>query len=771
MTKLHNFTGEEIIATELPSLLNQNFKYGEDTYVSKSDADQVYARVDKANVFSTDQHILVDKALKWSSIINGQAVDSGHIDALNYTGNSASATKANQDGKGNDIANTYATKSELNAKATKSTTLGGYGIVDAYTKEEVEALIGSGGGGGGTGGGDYVLPIATSNRLGGVKIGDNINITSGVISVADSSISSKGVVQLTDSTSSTSTTSAATPASVKSAYDLAKSKADKATTLAGYGIKDAYTKAEVDAKVGSGGGGITATTLAGYGITDAYTKSEVDTKVNAKATKATTLGGYGITNAYTKGEVNYVLEGLAEAIDESFVTVNNVDQVILGKKLFANVTSPEDDGTVIVAGLDTSLGGWNVSNYNVGNKDLVSIASYNAEGMLFMGFNETLDSMGMVSPDGFFTVHSDGSTGTLFFEGDGANLNGYPILTGKGGTLSGTSVITEVENGENIVGTIFEANEDNNPIVISSNRSEEIDSHCELEIGDKGFNLFCITEDGDSVKASGIGTVDNEGTIATISTEGIILATTDGLEVDANYALNLLGADGIVYVGSGGLYQDGFLVITGDKGILTHNGYVVNTVNGNYCDAFGNVEIPLATTTKAGVMSPADKAKLDGLTSGGSVGGSSDGYLPNNTYNLTTSSGLTYVTDELFGGLYNFLVLLYDPQLHGSNSPKYIEIVLGNYSEYITEDSGIMVDSFDLRTGLKSEIESGNMSSSFGSAPMFVQGKSYDIGVASTPLPKVVGTALWCNFMVNSNFIENHLETFLERLSIKGFID
>ena len=189
MTKLHNFTGEEIIATELPSLLNQNFKYGEDTYVSKSDADQVYARVDKANVFNTDQHILADKALKWSSIINGQAVDSGHIDALNYTGNSASATKANQDGKGNNIANTYATKSELNAKATKATTLGGYGIVDAYTKEEVEALIGSSGGGGGTGGGDYVLPIATSNRLGGVKIGDNINITSGVISVADSSIS------------------------------------------------------------------------------------------------------------------------------------------------------------------------------------------------------------------------------------------------------------------------------------------------------------------------------------------------------------------------------------------------------------------------------------------------------------------------------------------------------------------------------------------------------------------------------------------------------
>ena len=47
-----------------------------------------------------------------------------------------------------------------------------------------------------------------------------------------------------------------------------------------------------------------STTVAGYGITNAYTKTEVDTKVNAKADSATTLSGYGINNAYTKTEVN-----------------------------------------------------------------------------------------------------------------------------------------------------------------------------------------------------------------------------------------------------------------------------------------------------------------------------------------------------------------------------------------------------------------------------------------------------------------------------------
>lgn len=96
----------------------------------------------------------------------------------------------------------------------------------------------------------YILPEATASVLGGVKIGTNISVSSGTISVANGSTSAKGVVQLTNSTSSTSTTTAATPASVKSAYDLAKGKQSPATTLAGYGIEDAYTKTEVDSLVG-----------------------------------------------------------------------------------------------------------------------------------------------------------------------------------------------------------------------------------------------------------------------------------------------------------------------------------------------------------------------------------------------------------------------------------------------------------------------------------------------------------------------------------------
>lgn len=109
-------------------------------------------------------------------------------------------------------------------------------------------------------------------------------------------------------------------------------KADKSTTLAGYGITNAYTKTEVDGKVsdltsqlGTANEAIEgletsieskadkSTTLQGYGITDAYTKTETDgflaqkadtTVVNGKADKSTTLAGYGIEDAYTKGEVD-----------------------------------------------------------------------------------------------------------------------------------------------------------------------------------------------------------------------------------------------------------------------------------------------------------------------------------------------------------------------------------------------------------------------------------------------------------------------------------
>ena len=96
---------------------------------------------------------------------------------------------------------------------------------------------------------NYTLPAATASVLGGVKIGSNININSGVISVNNASTTQKGVVELIDSSVTEDYTKAPTAAAMKRTWELASGKQNPETTLSGYGITDAYTKTEVDNKI------------------------------------------------------------------------------------------------------------------------------------------------------------------------------------------------------------------------------------------------------------------------------------------------------------------------------------------------------------------------------------------------------------------------------------------------------------------------------------------------------------------------------------------
>ncbi|MBC3420524.1 phage tail protein [Pseudomonas sp. RW3S2] len=100
------------------------------------------------------------------------------------------------------------------------------------------------------------------------------------------------------------------------------SKANAATTLAGYGITDAYTKAQIDSSLASKAN--SATTIAGYGITDAYTKAQLDSSLNSKAAKATTLDGYGITDAVSKsgGTISGAIKIAVEGQDVSSAALN-----------------------------------------------------------------------------------------------------------------------------------------------------------------------------------------------------------------------------------------------------------------------------------------------------------------------------------------------------------------------------------------------------------------------------------------------------------------
>jgi hypothetical protein len=122
----------------------------------------------------------------------------------------------------------------------------------------------------------------------------------------------------------------------------------KPTTIAGFGITDAYTKTEADGRYRPIGyvpawSEVTSkpTTLAGYGITDAAPKSHCDvtsgnphgTTFAALASKPTTIATFGITDAYTK----------TEADGRYLAATANAAGVAAGFKIGANATN---SGTV-----------------------------------------------------------------------------------------------------------------------------------------------------------------------------------------------------------------------------------------------------------------------------------------------------------------------------------------------------------------------------------------------------------------------------------------
>ena len=101
----------------------------------------------------------------------------------------------------------------------------------------------------------------------------------------------------------------------------------KATTLAGYGIQNAYTKPETDGLLLQKANN--ANTLAGYGILNAYTKPETDWLLSQKANNAITLAGYGIGDAYTKAVIDAALAAKQAAIDYLVATKQDKNTALM----------------------------------------------------------------------------------------------------------------------------------------------------------------------------------------------------------------------------------------------------------------------------------------------------------------------------------------------------------------------------------------------------------------------------------------------------------
>ena len=132
-------------------------------------------------------------------------------------------------------------------------------------------------------------------------------LTASKVTVGAVTVSGGKVSGLTDAALSAVSTEAVTGKQLNATNTTVAGKADKATTLTGYGITDAYTKTETTAAIDTAKTELTtaigkkadaATTLTGYGITDAYTKTAADEKITAAtadmATKTQVTADIGI---------------------------------------------------------------------------------------------------------------------------------------------------------------------------------------------------------------------------------------------------------------------------------------------------------------------------------------------------------------------------------------------------------------------------------------------------------------------------------------------
>ena len=96
-----------------------------------------------------------------------------------------------------------------------------------------------------------------------------------------------------------------------------------------------YTKEQIDTMLGGVSGGGTVD------LTNYYTKTEVDTKLNSKANKTTTLSGYGITDAYTKTQVDKKVSDLVNSAPETLDTLNELASALGNDPNFATTIATQ----------------------------------------------------------------------------------------------------------------------------------------------------------------------------------------------------------------------------------------------------------------------------------------------------------------------------------------------------------------------------------------------------------------------------------------------
>ena len=326
---------------------------------------------------------LINKANK-ASTLSGYGITDAYtktaIDTIITTKMNAANTIA-----GYGITDAY-TKPEINTivatKANAAGTLAGYGISDAYTKTTIDTLLST------KIGTEILSLVATSGSY--IDLRDKPAIFSGsytdlrnkplVPTVVSALANDSDYQTKIEVVSAIEAVVGAAPAALDTLGEIANqladdqnvvgalittvsTKANIASTLAGYGITDAYTKTQVDTGLATKAN--IASTLDGYGISDAYTKIEVDTGLATKANIATTLDGYGISDAYTKTQVDNALSDKAtfNYVDTGLATKANIASTLGGYGITDAYTKIEvDAGLATKANIASTLAGYGITD-------------------------------------------------------------------------------------------------------------------------------------------------------------------------------------------------------------------------------------------------------------------------------------------------------------------------------------------------------------------------------------------------------------------------
>ncbi|MBQ3541097.1 MAG: YadA-like family protein, partial [Phascolarctobacterium sp.] len=284
-------------------------------------------------------------------------------------------------------AKTADVETALEGKADKATTLAGYGITDAYTKEEADSRF---------------VKIKANDADDSKQPEISVDANGQMIFGTDSSwIDGKGegffAGRIDDTKDHTADNA---KASMTSDGEI---KGINGTFSGNVTAANLYNKTEIDDALE-----LKANAADVYKKTETYSQGEVDTKLADKADKATTLAGYGIDDAYTKKEVDGLINGgsaaiagLNQRLEKTNAKINKVGAGAAALAALHPLDYDPDDKLTFSAGMG-NYAGENAAAlgafYRPNEKFMLSLGGTmgNGENMVNLGL-----SIGFYKPNGF----------------------------------------------------------------------------------------------------------------------------------------------------------------------------------------------------------------------------------------------------------------------------------------------------------------------------------------------------------------------------------